>query len=56
MYVQTGTELLTDEAKYVAHLAASQGVPVVFEQYEAMPHVSQHCQDGQRPTYFLVAR
>jgi acetyl esterase/lipase len=38
MYIATGTELLTDEGKYVAMRAAGQGVPVVFEEYEAMPH------------------
>lgn len=38
MYIETGTELLTDEDKYVAQKAAAQGVPVVFEEYEAMPH------------------
>ncbi|KAH8598973.1 alpha/beta hydrolase fold-domain-containing protein [Bisporella sp. PMI_857] len=38
IYIGTGTELLTDEDKFVAQVAATQGVPVVFEQYEAMPH------------------
>ncbi|KAE8453756.1 hypothetical protein EG329_009267 [Mollisiaceae sp. DMI_Dod_QoI] len=38
LYIETGEELLTDEDKYVAMKAASQGVPVVFEQYETMPH------------------
>jgi acetyl esterase/lipase len=38
MYIETGTELLTDEDKYVAQKAGTQGVPVVFEEYEAMPH------------------
>lgn len=38
MYIETGTELLTDEDKYLAQKAVSQGVPVVFEEYEAMPH------------------
>jgi acetyl esterase/lipase len=38
MYIGTGTELLTDEDKCLAARAASQGVPVVFEEYEAMPH------------------
>lgn len=38
MYIETGTELLTDEDKYIAQKAASDGVPVVFEEYEAMPH------------------
>ncbi|KAL8670496.1 MAG: hypothetical protein Q9168_004978 [Polycauliona sp. 1 TL-2023] len=33
-----GEELLADEGKAVASLAAKQGVPVIWEQYEAMPH------------------
>lgn len=39
LYIGTGQELLTDEDKYVASLAAKQGVQVVFEEYLAMPHV-----------------
>lgn len=39
LYLGTGQELLTDEDKYVATLAAKQGVPVVFEEYLSMPHV-----------------
>lgn len=38
LWIVTGQELLTDEAKHVAMKAASQSVPVVFEEYEAMPH------------------
>jgi acetyl esterase/lipase len=38
LYIETGEELLTDEDKHVAMKAASQGVPVVYEQYETMPH------------------
>ena len=38
MYIGTGTELLTDEDKALAAQVARQGVPVVFEEYEAMPH------------------
>jgi acetyl esterase/lipase len=38
MWIQTGQELLTDEDKYIAQIAASQGVKVVFEEYETMPH------------------
>jgi acetyl esterase/lipase len=38
IYIDTGTELLTDEDKYVAMIAAKQGVKVVYEEYEAMPH------------------
>lgn len=38
MYIGTGTELLTDEDKTVAALAARQGVPVVFEEWTGMPH------------------
>jgi acetyl esterase/lipase len=37
-FVGTGTELLTDEDRCVAARAAGQGVPVVFEEYVAMPH------------------
>ena len=36
MYLDTGTELLADECKYVAMMAANQGVEVVYEEYEAM--------------------
>ena len=36
LYIDTGTELLTDEDKYVAMSAAKQGVTVVYEEYEAM--------------------
>ena len=36
IYMDTGTELLTDETKYVAMMAAKQGVKVVYEEYEAM--------------------
>jgi hypothetical protein len=38
VYIDTGTELLTDECKHVAALMAKQGVKVVYEEYEAMPH------------------
>ncbi|KUJ20561.1 uncharacterized protein LY89DRAFT_578790 [Mollisia scopiformis] len=38
LYIETGEELLTDEDQYVAMKAASQNVPVVYEQYETMPH------------------
>ena len=38
MWIMTGEELLTDEDCVVAARAASQGVTVEFEQYEAMPH------------------
>lgn len=34
-----GQEMLADEGKVVASRAASQGVQVHFEDYEAMPHV-----------------
>lgn len=33
-----GEEMLVDEGKSVANLAAQQGVTVVWEQFEAMPH------------------
>ena len=38
LYIETGQELLSDEVKHIATKAAAQGVPVVFEEYEAMPH------------------
>jgi acetyl esterase/lipase len=38
LWIETGEELLTDEDCVVAVRAASQGVKVHFEQYEAMPH------------------
>jgi acetyl esterase/lipase len=38
LWIETGQELLTDEDKYIAMKASSQGVKVVFEEYEAMPH------------------
>ena len=38
IFVVCGEELLTEECKIVARLAAGQGVPLVWEQYEAMPH------------------
>lgn len=38
MWIQCGEEMLTDENKVLAQRAATQGVTVVFEQYEAMPH------------------
>lgn len=38
LFMGTGEELLTDEDKYVSACAAKQGVTVVFEEYETMPH------------------
>lgn len=38
VWMVTGTELLTDEDKYVAMKLAKQGITVVFEQFETMPH------------------
>lgn len=38
LYIATGQELLTDEDKYLAMRAANQGVKVVFDEFEAMPH------------------
>jgi len=38
IYIGTGTELLTDEDKCVAQVAARHGVKVIFEEYQAMPH------------------
>ncbi|MCJ1313036.1 hypothetical protein MMC25_006712 [Agyrium rufum] len=34
-----GEEMLVDEGKVIAQRATSQGVRVVFEEYEAMPHI-----------------
>lgn len=39
MWLCMGQEMLADEGKVVAARAASQGVTVQFEDYEAMPHV-----------------
>lgn len=39
MWLSTGQECLRDEIAVVATRAASQGVKVDFEEYEAMPHV-----------------
>ncbi|CAL3968763.1 hypothetical protein PZA11_004750 [Diplocarpon coronariae] len=38
LYIATGTELLTDEDRHVAAKAARQGVRVVYDEFEAMPH------------------
>lgn len=38
LWIETGEEMLTDEDAVVAVRAASQGVTVQWEQYEAMPH------------------
>ncbi|KAL2755881.1 hypothetical protein ACRALDRAFT_1076683 [Sodiomyces alcalophilus JCM 7366] len=38
VYLCTGWELLADEDKFAARMFHSQGVRVVFEEYEAMPH------------------
>ncbi|KAF2765253.1 hypothetical protein EJ03DRAFT_331138 [Teratosphaeria nubilosa] len=38
LWLCTGEELLTDEDKIVSRLAATQGVKVQYEEYEAMPH------------------
>lgn len=38
MYIECGQELLTDENKHLAATVASQGVTLVFEEYETMPH------------------
>lgn len=38
MFVVCGEEKLTDEIKIFAQKAVRDGVPVVWEQYEAMPH------------------
>lgn len=38
MYMCTGWEILATEDKYLALRLHAQGVPLVFEEYEAMPH------------------
>lgn len=38
LWMNTGSEMLTDEDKIVAAKAAVQGVSIHYEQYEAMPH------------------
>ncbi|KAH7323758.1 acetyl-hydrolase [Rhexocercosporidium sp. MPI-PUGE-AT-0058] len=38
LYIETGQELLTDEARHVACKAAKQGVRVLYEEFETMPH------------------
>ena len=38
LWILYGSECLTDEGKAVAQLAAAQGVPVVWKEFEAMPH------------------
>lgn len=38
MFLGCGQEMLTDENKAVAATAANQGVPVMWQEYEAMPH------------------
>ncbi|KAI1141577.1 alpha/beta hydrolase fold-domain-containing protein [Hypoxylon sp. FL0543] len=39
VYVSCGWETLADEAKYIAAKLSRDGAKVVFEEYEAMPHV-----------------
>jgi hypothetical protein len=42
IYVCTGWECLADEDKYLVSKLTKDGVPVIFEEYEAMPHVFAH--------------
>jgi hypothetical protein len=46
MWMVAGEELLADENKYFAMKAAQQGVTVVFEEFEAMPHCFAMLLDG----------
>ncbi|KAI1380336.1 alpha/beta hydrolase fold-domain-containing protein [Hypoxylon crocopeplum] len=56
VYICCGWECLADEVKYTASRLAQDGVTVVFEEYEAMPHMfagvvpgcveSRRCLDG----------
>lgn len=38
VYMSTGWELLADEGKFMAARLHAEGVPVVWEEYEGMPH------------------
>lgn len=38
IWIVTGEELLSDEDKYFAKVLASQGVTVLYDEFEAMPH------------------
>lgn len=38
VYMSTGWELLADEDKFMAAKLHSQGVPVIWEEFEGMPH------------------
>lgn len=38
LWFDTGEEMLTDEDKFVVSRAASQGVTIQYEEYQAMPH------------------
>lgn len=38
VYISTGWELLADEDKFMAARLHAEGVPVVWEEYEGMPH------------------
>jgi len=46
----SGQEMLSDESEYVARLASSQGVTVVYEKYMAMPHCFSLIFDGSPRT------
>ncbi|KAL8914921.1 MAG: hypothetical protein Q9171_000548 [Xanthocarpia ochracea] len=52
IFFVSGEEMLADEEKAVASLAAEQGVTVIWEQYEAMPHcfplLLEHLQASQK--------
>ncbi|KAI9738961.1 MAG: hypothetical protein M1818_005275 [Claussenomyces sp. TS43310] len=45
-FIATGGELLTDEDKHVAMTIAQRGAPVVFYEFEAMPHCFALLLDG----------
>lgn len=38
VYMSTGWELLADEDKFMAAKLHAQGVPIIWEEYEGMPH------------------
>jgi hypothetical protein len=47
LWIETGQELLSDEDKYVAMKAARQGVKVVYDEFEAMPHCFAMIMEGR---------
>lgn len=48
IYIMCGEEMLADEDSILAHRLYNQGVKVIWEQYEAMPHVFGMMFEGTR--------